>query len=97
MKPVMSAKTIGFHYGKHHNGYVDNLNKLVAGTEFADSPLEKIIARTAGRAANAAIFNNVAQVWSHTFYWKSMRPMGRGKPPYREGKPLPVLLNLFNG
>jgi Fe-Mn family superoxide dismutase len=81
LEPVISAKTIGFHYGKHHKGYVDNLNKLVAGTEFADLPLEKIITQTAGKADKTAIFNNAAQSWNHTFYWRSMMPKGGGEPP----------------
>jgi len=81
LEPIISAKTIGFHYGKHHKGYVDNLNKLVAGTEFANLPLEKIITKTAGKADKAAIFNNAAQTWNHTFYWRSMRPKGGGEPP----------------
>jgi Fe-Mn family superoxide dismutase len=79
--PVISAQTIGFHYGKHHKEYVDNLNKLVAGTEFADLPLEKIVADTAGKADKTAIFNNAAQAWNHTFYWRSLRPKGDGEPP----------------
>lgn len=81
LEPVITANTIGFHYGKHHKGYVDNLNKLVAGTEYADLPLEKIIAATAGRADKTAIFNNAAQIWNHTFYWKSMKAKGGGEPP----------------
>jgi Fe-Mn family superoxide dismutase len=81
LEPVISAKTIGFHYGKHHKGYVDNLNKLIAGTEFADLPLTKIITKTAGIADKTAIFNNAAQTWNHTFYWKSMRVKGGGEPP----------------
>ena len=81
LEPVISAKTIGFHYGKHHKGYVDNLNKLIAGTEFADLPLEKIITKTAGKVDKTAIFNNAAQTWNHTFYWKSMRLKGGGEPP----------------
>ena len=81
LDPVISAKTIGFHYGKHHKGYVDNLNKLVAGTEFADLPLEKIITLTTGKADKTAIFNNAAQTWNHTFYWGSLKPKGGGKPP----------------
>lgn len=80
LDPVISAKTMGFHYGKHHKGYVDNLNKLVAGTKFAGLPLEKIITATAGKADNTAIFNNAAQTWNHTFYWRSMRPKGGGEP-----------------
>ena len=80
LDPVISAKTIGFHYGKHHKGYVDNLNKLLAGTAFADLPLEKIITATAGKADKTAIFNNAAQTWNHTFYWRSLRPKGGGEP-----------------
>jgi len=81
LEPVITATTIGFHYGKHHKGYVDNLNKLIGGTEYADLSLEKIITSTAGRPERSAIFNNAAQTWNHTFYWKSMRPKGGGKPP----------------
>ena len=81
LDPVISAKTIGFHYGKHHKGYVDNLNKLVAGTEFADLPLEKIITKTAGKADKTAIFNNAAQTCNHTFYLRSMKTNGGGEPP----------------
>ena len=81
LDPVISAKTMGFHYGKHHKGYVDNLNKLVAGTEFADLPLEKIITATAGKADKIAIFNNAAQTWNHTFFWRSLTPQGGREPP----------------
>jgi len=81
LDPVISANTIGFHYGKHHKGYVDNLNKLVAGTEFADLSLEKIITATVGKADKTAIFNNAAQAWNHTFYWSSLKPKGGGEPP----------------
>ena len=81
LDPYISANTIGYHYGKHHKAYVDNVNKLIAGTEYADMPLEKIVAATAGNAEKQAIFNNAAQVWNHTFYWKSMKPKGGGAPP----------------
>ena len=81
LAPVISANTINFHYGKHHKGYVDNLNKLVAGTKFADMSLEKIISETAGKADKTAIFNNAAQSWNHTFYWRSLTPKGGGEPP----------------
>jgi Fe-Mn family superoxide dismutase len=81
LEPVISAKTIGFHYGKHHQGYVTNANKLIAGTDLQDMPLEKIVQATAGKADKAGIFNNAAQVWNHTFYWKSLSPKGGGKPP----------------
>ena len=69
LEPYISAKTMSFHYGKHHQAYVDNLNKLVAGTPWATQPLEKIIQETAGVADKAAVFNNAAQVWNHTFFW----------------------------
>ncbi|OPY85926.1 MAG: Superoxide dismutase (Fe) [Syntrophorhabdus sp. PtaU1.Bin153] len=81
LEPIITARTIGFHYGKHHRGYVDNLNKLVAGTEYASLPLERIIAASARHQDKTAIFNNAAQVWNHTFYWKSMKPKGGGEPP----------------
>ncbi|MGA2324036.1 MAG: superoxide dismutase [Sedimentisphaerales bacterium] len=83
LEPYISAKTMSFHYGKHHQAYVDNLNKLVAGTPWATQPLEKIIQETAGVADKAAVFNNAAQVWNHTFFWKSMKPGGGGKPTGR--------------
>jgi Fe-Mn family superoxide dismutase len=81
LAPVLSANTLGFHYGKHHKGYVDNLNKLIAGTEYADLALEKIIRAVAGKAEQAAIFNNAAQIWNHTFFWESMKANGGGEPP----------------
>jgi len=81
LDPVISANTIGFHYGKHHKGYVDTLNKLIAGTELAKFSLERLIAETDGKADKVAIFNNAAQTWNHTFYWRSLRPKGGGEPP----------------
>ncbi len=81
LEPVITAKTMSFHYGKHHKGYVDNLNKLIAGTEYADRSLQKIITSTAGQPEKTAIFNNAAQTWNHTFYWNSMRAKGGGEPP----------------
>ena len=81
LDPVISARTLSFHYGKHHKAYVDNLNKLVAGTKFANLSLEKIIAKTAGKATSTAIFNNAAQSWNHSFYWRSLKPKGGGMPP----------------
>src|SRR5690242_11227873 len=80
LEPVISANTLSFHYGKHHKTYVDNLNKLVAGTDLADKSLEEIISATAGQTDKAGIFNNAAQVWNHTFYWNSMSPNGGGEP-----------------
>ena len=81
LEPVITANTLGFHYGKHHKGYVDNLKKLVAGTKYADMSLEEIISKTEGRAEKSAIFNNAAQIWNHTFYWNSMKANGGGEPP----------------
>jgi Fe-Mn family superoxide dismutase len=80
LTPVISSTTIGFHYGKHHRAYVDNLNKAVEGTDLASKPLEEIVKATATDPARVAIFNNAAQDWNHTFYWSSMRPNGGGTP-----------------
>lgn len=80
LDPVISARTVGFHYGKHHKTYVDNLNKLVAGTPMADLTLEEVVMASAGATDKVAIFNNAAQVWNHTFYWNGLRPNGGGKP-----------------
>lgn len=81
LDPVISANTLGFHYGKHHKGYLTNLNKLIAGTEYADMSLDEIVKATAGNAEKTAIFNNAAQTWNHTFYWNSLAPKGGGEPP----------------
>ena len=80
LAPVISAQTVALHHGKHHKTYVDNLNKLVPGTEFEGRALEQIIIGTAGRADKAEIFNNAGQVWNHNFYWQSLRHGGGGKP-----------------
>ena len=80
LAPVISANTLEFHYGKHHKAYVDNLNKLIEGTDLATANLETIIAKVAGDPAKAGIFNNAAQVWNHTFYWKCLRKGGGGTP-----------------
>ena len=80
LAPVISANTLNFHYGKHHKTYVETLNKLIVGTEFADMPLEKIVRATSGQAAQTAIFNNAAQAWNHTFYWNCLKANGGGTP-----------------
>lgn len=80
LEPHISAKTLGFHYGKHHNGYVTNVNKLIAGTELENMELETLIRKVAGDSARIGVFNNAAQVWNHTFYWNSIRPGGGGSP-----------------
>jgi Fe-Mn family superoxide dismutase len=81
LHPVISANTLGFHYGKHHKAYVDNLNKLIAGSPLEGQPLEKIILEVAGKADKVGVFNNAAQIWNHTFYWSSLKPGGGGAPP----------------
>ena len=83
LDPVISANTLSFHYGKHHKAYVDNLNKLAAGTEYESMPLEQVIRDTAGKPDKTGVFNNAAQVWNHTFYWNCMRRGGGGKPSGR--------------
>jgi len=75
LEPYISKETLEFHYGKHHAAYVNNVNKLAEGTEFATAGLEEIIKR-----ADGGIFNNGAQVWNHTFYWNCMSPQGGGVP-----------------
>ena len=76
LAPHISLETMQYHHGKHHQAYVDNLNKLIKDTEFADLPLEAIIKQ----APAGGIFNNAAQVWNHAFFWQSMKPMGGGSP-----------------
>ena len=80
LAPYISANTLDFHYGKHHKTYVDNLNKLIAGTDLADKSLEEIIKITAKDATKAGIFNNAAQVWNHSFYWQCLKKNGGGQP-----------------
>jgi Fe-Mn family superoxide dismutase len=81
LEPVISAKTLQLHYGKHYKGYVETLNQLVAGTPFANMSLEEIVLSTAKEPEYAAIFHNAAQAWNHEFYWRSLSPKGGGFPP----------------
>jgi len=85
LEPVISAETLSFHHGKHHKDYVLKLNQLVEGTRFLGLSLESLIMRTAGKAEHAAIFNNAAQAWNHTFYWHSLTP--------KTGDGIPTALN----
>jgi superoxide dismutase, Fe-Mn family len=80
LSPVISANTIGFHYGKHHKGYVDKLNDISKGTKYESLSLEEVVLQSAKSKTDTAIFNNAAQIWNHNFYWSSMRPGGGGKP-----------------
>ena len=89
LAPTVSAKTISFHYGKHHAGYVKTLNGLIAGTKYEGLSLEEIVAASRG-AGDTAIFNNAAQIWNHDFYWQSLAPAGKG------GEPSPELLAAIN-
>lgn len=75
LEPFISRETIDYHYGKHHQAYVTNLNKLMVGTEFENLPLEEIIKKSSG-----GIFNNAAQVFNHTFYWNCLAPKAGGQP-----------------
>jgi superoxide dismutase, Fe-Mn family len=80
LEPHISAKTLEFHHGKHHQAYVTNLNNLVKDTPMANQSLEEIIKATAKDDSKAGIFNNAAQVWNHTFFWNCMKPNGGGEP-----------------
>jgi superoxide dismutase, Fe-Mn family len=80
LEPHMSAKTFEFHYGKHHATYVTNLNNLTKDTPMADMSIEDVVRGSFGDTSKAGIFNNAAQVWNHTFFWKSMKPNGGGAP-----------------
>jgi Fe-Mn family superoxide dismutase len=75
LAPHISKETLEFHYGKHHQAYVTNLNNLIKGSEFEKAALEEIVKKASG-----GVFNNAAQVWNHTFFWSSMKPGGGGKP-----------------
>jgi Fe-Mn family superoxide dismutase len=75
LEPHISAETIDYHYSKHHQTYVTNLNNLIVGTEFENADLESIV-----RKAQGGLFNNAAQVWNHTFYWNCLKPNGGGAP-----------------
>ncbi|WP_419419857.1 superoxide dismutase [Legionella sp. D16C41] len=87
LTPHISKETLEYHYGKHHNAYVTNLNKLITNTEFENQSLEDIIKNSTG-----GIFNNAAQVWNHTFYWHCLSPNGGGEP---QGKLADAIAKTF--
>lgn len=87
LQPHISKETLEYHYGKHHQTYVDNLNKLIVNTEFAGKTLEEII-----KHSSAGVFNNAAQVWNHTFYWHCLTPNSQGEPT---GKLLKAITDSF--
>ena len=90
LEPHISAETLDFHHGKHHQAYVTNLNKQIEGTEFESMDLESII-----RKAQGGIFNNAAQVWNHTFYWHCMKPGGGGEPAGKLGEAIAKAFGSF--
>ena len=89
LEPHISAETLDYHHGKHHKAYVDNLNKMIEGTEFADMPLVEIIRKSQGGK-----FNNAAQVWNHTFYWNCLQPASGSNPG--GGEPSGKLADAIN-
>lgn len=91
LAPHISKETLEYHYGKHHQAYVNNLNKLIPGTEFASMSLEEIIKKATG-----GIFNNAAQVWNHTFYWYCLSPNGGGEPTGKLAEAIKKHFGSFN-
>ncbi|MHB8384932.1 superoxide dismutase [Metallibacterium sp.] len=87
LEPHISAETLDFHYGKHHQAYVTNTNNLIKGTEFEAMDLDQIVRKSSG-----GLFNNAAQVWNHSFYWQSLSPKGGGDP---SGKLADALIKAF--
>lgn len=95
LEPFISEQTLDFHYGKHHQTYLTNLNNLIRNTALADKTLEHIIRDTAGKPEKSAVFNNAAQSFNHAFYWKSLRPNGDGRIPESTFKA--AVLKTFGG
>ncbi len=95
LEPYLSARTLDFHYGKHHQAYVNKLNELVSESEFAELKLEEVIAKTAGDGNKGAIFNNAAQVWNHTFYWNSLSLEGGRKPSGELGRKIEISFGSY--
>jgi Fe-Mn family superoxide dismutase len=96
LAPHITANTLEFHHGKHHQAYVTNLNKLLEGHALAGQTLEEVIKKSTGDAKHAGIFNNAAQVWNHTFYWHSMKPGGGGAPAGAIAKKIDADLGGYN-
>lgn len=91
LEPHISSETLEYHYGKHHQAYVTNLNKLIPSTEFESMELEEIIKKSKG-----GIFNNAAQVWNHTFYWHCLSPNGGGEPQGKLGEAIEKHFGSFS-
>ena len=92
LEPMMGAKTVSIHYGKHHKAYVDKINVLLRDSPLKGKSLEEIILATAGKEASSAMFNAAGQAWAHNFFWKSMKPAGGGEP---KGKLLELIKKSF--
>jgi superoxide dismutase, Fe-Mn family len=90
LAPIISEETLEFHYGKHHQAYVTNLNNLIQGTEFLNASLEEIIQKSSG-----GIFNNAAQVWNHSFYWNCLAPKAGGEPTGKIGEAIQKSFGSF--
>lgn len=101
LEPLVSTLTLKTHYSRHHRGYVDNLNALVAGSELGGKPLEEIVRRSARRSAvdpkMTAVFNNAAQAWNHTFYWRSLTPRGGKRRRARWGGASTLISGVTQG
>jgi Fe-Mn family superoxide dismutase len=97
LEPYISARTIGFHYGKHHRGYVDKTNGFVAGTGWAEMDLITLVQKTGGKPEQTSIFNNAAQVFNHNFYWHSIKPGGGGEPGGSLGREIKVAFGSYQG
>jgi Fe-Mn family superoxide dismutase len=96
LAPHISERQIGFHYGKHHRAYIEKLNELLKGTKLEKARLEDVIKTSAGFPDMVGLFNNAAQAWNHTFYWKCMRPGGGGKPISKLAKMIQASFGNFN-
>ena len=96
LEPYITANTLSFHYGKHHQAYVTNLNGLLKDSPLANASLEEVIMDSAKDPAKSGIFNNAAQVWNHTFYWNSMKPNGGGAPQGAIGKKIDADFGSFD-
>ena len=96
LEPHISGRTLSFHYGKHHQGYVNNTNRLLDGTDMAGLPLEELVKKAAG-LKDKALFNNAAQAWNHAFYWQGMKPRGGGKPGGKLMERLEKAFGSFEG
>jgi Fe-Mn family superoxide dismutase len=97
LAPHISERTMSYHYGKHHRGYVDKLNTAVADTKWAAKSLEEIIAGNAGEEGDSFLFNNAAQAWNHSFFWNSLSPKGGGEPKNEVAQVFDASFDGFDG